>query len=527
MSPKRIATTIAASVLLTTFGYLKTAQSQQAAAPPNSVGSAELALVDRYCVGCHSDKLKTGQLSLQNLDLSNPVTHAETWEKVIRKLRTGSMPPQGMPRDLSALDKFASYLETSLDKAAMAKANPGRATLHRMNRAEYANSVRDLLALNIDVSQLLPPDDESYGFDNNADVLGVSPALLEQYVSASAKIAKIAVGDPTIGPVAATYKTRADLSQLNRIEGMPLGTRGGLVATHNFPLEGDYTFKLILARNTVDVIRGLEEVNEVEILIDNARVFSMKIGGKEDTEKETVNPTALFIEMNNRLTAKVHVTAGPHAVAATFVKKNAAQEDYILEPFLRSTLDPVNEAGLPHLEALVVAGPYNPTGSGDTPSREKIFSCTPKQSSEEVGCAREILTKLARQAYRRPVTDRDLEPLLSFYQASRNRGGNFDQGVESGIRMILSDPQFVFRLEPEPANISTGTVYRVSDTELASRLAYFLWSSLPDEQLLDLATQNKLHETATLEQQVRRMLADPKAVRWSIISRLNGCICGT
>lgn len=501
--------TLTATVLLTAFGYLKTAQSQQSVT--TAPGSAERALVDRYCVGCHSDKLKTGQLSLQNLDLSNPVAHAETWEKVIRKLRTGAMPPQGLPRDLAALDKFATYLETSLDKAAAAKVNPGRATLHRMNRAEYANSIRDLLALNIDVTQLLPPDDESYGFDNNADVLGVSPALLEQYVSASAKIAKLAVGDPGIGPVAATYRTRPDLSQVNRIEGMPLGTRGGMVANHNFPLDGEYTFKILLARNTVDVIRGLEEVNEVEILIDNARVFSMKIGGKDDTDKVTVNPTAMLQEMNDRLTAKVHVTAGPHAVAATFVKKNAAQEDYILEPFLRSTLDPVNEAGLPHIENLTIAGPYNPVGPGHTPSREKIFTCAPTQASEEVACAREILSKLAKQAYRRPVSDRDLEPLLSFYQASRNRGDNFDQGIESGIRMILSDPQFVFRFEPEPANVPVGSVYRVSDTELASRLAFFLWSSLPDEQLLELASQSKLHDKAVLEQQVRRMLADPKA----------------
>lgn len=492
--------------LLVSFGSLR---SQPAATAP---GSAERALVDRYCVGCHSDKLRTAELSLEKLDLSNPVSHAETWEKVIRKLRTGSMPPQGMPRpDAAAVDKLATYLETSLDKAAVAKANPGRATLHRLNRSEYQNSVRDLLNLEIDAAQLLPPDDESYGFDNNADVLGVSPVLLEQYINASAKVARLAVGDPTIGPVATTYKTRPDLSQLNRMEGMPLGTRGGLVAAHNFPLDGEYTFRLVLARNTVDVIRGLEEVSEVEILIDNARVFITKIGGKEDTDQVTVNPNKMMELMAQRLTARVPVTAGPHKVAATFIKRNGAQEDYILQPFLRSTLDPVNEAGLPHLEALVIAGPYNVTGVSQTPSRSKIFSCTPKQASEDVKCAREIFGKLARSAYRRPVTDRDLEPLLSFYQASRNRGGNFDQGIESGIRMLLSDPQFIYRFEPEPATVQVGSTYRISDVELASRLSYFLWSSLPDETLLTLASQNKLHENATLEQQVRRMLADPKA----------------
>ena len=497
---------VAACGLLVCLGFLR---SQPAATP---AGSAERALVDRYCVGCHSDKLKTGELTLEKLDLSNPVSHAETWEKVIRKLRTGSMPPQGMPKpDAGAVDKLASYLETSLDRAAQAKVNPGRATLHRMNRAEYQNSVRDLLSLDMDVAQLLPPDDESYGFDNNADVLGVSPVLLEQYVNASAKVARLAVGDPTIGPVASTYRTRPDLSQINRMDGMPLGTRGGLVTTHNFPLDAEYTVKIVLARNTVDVIRGLEEVSEVEILIDNARVFLTKIGGKEDTDKVTVNPNAMMAEMATRLTARVPVPAGPHKVAATFIKKNGAQEDYILQPFLRSTLDPVNEAGLPHIEAMIVAGPYNPSGVSQTPSRTKIFTCTPRQVSEEVGCAREILSKLARQAYRRPVTDRDLEPLLSFYQASRNRGGNFDQGIESGIRMVLADPQFLYRFEPEPTNVQVGSAYRVSDLELASRLSYFLWSSLPDETLLTLASQNKLRDNAVLEQQVRRMLSDPRA----------------
>jgi mono/diheme cytochrome c family protein len=511
MSRIRLKLALAAAVLVAAFGYLQTAHSQQRTATPTANGAAEKAIVTQYCVGCHSDKLKTGQLTLENLDLSNPLSHAETWEKVIRKLRVGAMPPPPMPKDQAKLDQLVNYLETTLDQAASGRTNPGRATLHRMNRAEYANSIRDLLALDIDVSQLLPPDDESYGFDNNADVLGVSPSLLEQYVNASSKVARLAVGDPNITVVAQTYRTRPDLSQLNRMEGMPLGTRGGLLANHNFPLDGEYTFRLLLARNTVDVMRGLEEENEVEILIDNARVFITKIGGDADTKALTANPITFLDEMNARLTAKVPVKAGPHKVAATFIKKNGAMEDYILQPFLRSTLDPVNEAGLPHLENLTIAGPYNATGVSKTPAREKIFTCSPKSTSEEVACARQILTKLARQAYRRPVTDRDLEPLLSFYQASRNRGGTFDQGIESGIRMILSDPQFIFRFEPETNTLSNGTVYQISDTELASRLSYFLWSSLPDETLLALAEQNKLRDPAVLEQQVRRMLADPKA----------------
>lgn len=509
MSRKGISTGWTALALVAALGYWQRAQPQQA----STAEAAEegRAVVTRYCVGCHNDRLRTAELSLEKADVANPVAHAETWEKVIRKLRTGAMPPPGLPRDAQALARLVTYLETKLDAAAAANVNPGRKTLHRLNRAEYANAIRDLLALEIDVTQLLPPDDESYGFDNNADVLGVSPSLLEQYVTASAKVARLAVGDPEISVVASTYKTRPDLSQLNRMEGMPLGTRGGLRVTHNFPLDGEYTFRLLLARNTVDVIRGLEDVSEVEILIDNARVFLARIGGKEDTEKLTANPITMLEEMNHRLTARVPVKAGPHVVAATFLRRNAAQEDYILQPFLRSTLDPVNEAGLPHLESMTIAGPYNPTGVSATPSREKIFICQPARPEEEVGCARQILGKLARQAYRRPVTDRDIEPLLSFYQASRNRGGGFEQGIESGIRMILSDPQFLFRFEPEPEHLPNGTVYQISDLELASRLSFFLWSSLPDETLLELAENNRLHDPATLEQQVRRMLADPKA----------------
>jgi mono/diheme cytochrome c family protein len=509
LSRKGISTGWTALALVAALGYWQRAQPQQA----STAEAAEegRAVVTRYCVGCHNDRLRTAELSLEKADVANPVAHAETWEKVIRKLRTGAMPPPGLPRDAQALARLVTYLETKLDAAAAANVNPGRKTLHRLNRAEYANAIRDLLALEIDVTQLLPPDDESYGFDNNADVLGVSPSLLEQYVTASAKVARLAVGDPEISVVASTYKTRPDLSQLNRMEGMPLGTRGGLRVTHNFPLDGEYTFRLLLARNTVDVIRGLEDVSEVEILIDNARVFLARIGGKEDTEKLTANPITMLEEMNHRLTARVPVKAGPHVVAATFLRRNAAQEDYILQPFLRSTLDPVNEAGLPHLESMTIAGPYNPTGVSATPSREKIFICQPARPEEEVGCARQILGKLARQAYRRPVTDRDIEPLLSFYQASRNRGGGFEQGIESGIRMILSDPQFLFRFEPEPEHLPNGTVYQISDLELASRLSFFLWSSLPDETLLELAENNRLHDPATLEQQVRRMLADPKA----------------
>ena len=477
-----------------------------AAAPPDR------ALVDKYCVTCHSDRAKTGGLTLEKIDVANIPANAETWEKVIRKLRVGAMPPSGMPKPSPAdVSAFLSSLETSLDKAYAATPNPGHATLHRLNRTEYANSIRDLLSLDVDAAALLPPDDESYGFDNNADVLGVSPVLLERYVSASRKVSRLAVGDPTQGAVAQTYRTRPDLSQATRVEGLPLGTRGGLLMHYNFPLDGKYAIKVVLARNTVDVIRGLEEAHQIEILVDGARVFLATVGGTADTEALVKNPAEARMAIETRLQARVPVKAGPRTVAVTFLQRNAAEDDYILEPFLRTTLDPVNEAGLPHIDQVVIAGPYNATGPGDTPSRRKIFVCKPANASEEVGCAKKILSTVARGAYRRPVTPTDIETLLSFYQAGRNKGGSFDEGIERALRLILSSPEFVFRFERDPSSVAAGASYRISDLELASRLSFFLWSSIPDDELLTLASANKLSDPATLDSQVRRMLADPRS----------------
>jgi hypothetical protein len=473
------------------------------------------ALLDQYCVTCHNQRAKTAGLMLDQADVSNLPSSPETWEKVIKKLRAGAMPPPGNKRpDPSEYDRLIKALEEPLDRAAAAKPNPGRFILHRLNRTEYANSIRDLLSLDVDVSSLLPPDDESYGFDNIADVLGVSPALLEQYVNASQKISRLAVGDMTIGPVAQTYRTRPDLSQDQQVEGLPLGTRGGLVVRHNFPLDGDYNIKVVLARNTVDVIRGLEEPHQIEILVDGERVFRATIGGKEDTDAITKNPTEGRTMIEARLQIRTPVNAGPHSVGVTFVKKDDAEFDYILQPFLRTTLDPVNEAGLPHVENLIVAGPYNSTGPGDTPSRRRIFVCKPANTADELPCAARILSTLARRAYRRPVTDADLTPILAFYQEGRKndgRGSAFDSGIERALRLILSNPQFLFRFEHEPANLAAGSVYRVSDVELASRLSFFLWSGIPDDELLTAAIAGKLKDSAELDRQVKRMLADPRS----------------
>ncbi len=469
------------------------------------------ALLDEYCVTCHNQQSKTAGLMLDKVDAANTPASPEIWEKVIRKLRAGDMPPLGNPRpDKAESASLIAALATPLDRAAAAKPNPGRFLLHRLNRTEYTNAIRDLLSLSVDGSSLLPPDDESYGFDNIADVLGVSPGLLEQYVNASEKIARLAVGDMTVGPLAQTYRTRPDLSQDQQVEGLPPGTRGGFVVRHNFPLDGEYTLKVVLARNSVEVPRGLEEPHQIEILVDGERVFQATVGGKQDTDVVTRSPIDGRKMLEARLQVRVPIKAGPRSVGVTFVKKDNAEFDYLLQPFLRTTLDPVNEVGLPHVESLIVAGPYNSTGPGDTPSRRQIFVCKPAKADAELPCATRILSALARRAYRRPVTDADLQPLLAFYAEGRKAGG-FDSGVEHALRLILSNPQFLFRFEREPAGLAAGSVYRVSDVELASRLSFFLWSSIPDEELLNAAAEGKLKAPAELKRQVQRMLADPRS----------------
>jgi hypothetical protein len=473
-------------------------------------GGDPRALLEEYCVSCHNQKTSIAGLALDGVDWSRLPAEAERWEKVIRKLRARAMPPPGSPRPEKAeVAGLIEMLETGLDSAAAAKPRPGRFILHRLNRTEYGNAVRDLLSVNVDVASMLPPDDESYGFDNIADVLGVSPALLEQYVNASRKIARLAVGEMSIAPELQTYRTRPDLSQDQQVEGLPLGTRGGLVVSHNFPLDGEYTLKVVLARNSVEVIRGLEEAHQVEILVDGERVFQASVGGKADTDLATKNPVASREALEARLQTRVRIKAGPRMLGVTFVKKNNAEADTLLQPFLRTTLDPVNEVGLPHVESLIVGGPYNPVGPGDTPSRRRIFTCRPANADEELPCARRILSALARRAYRRPVTDADVQPLLAFYRDGRE--GSFDSGIERALRLMLSNPQFVFRLEREPADVEAGAVYRISDVELASRLSFFLWSSIPDEELLEAAEAGKFRDPAGLDREVRRMLADKRA----------------
>ena len=488
-------------------------------------------LLNQYCITCHNEKLKTGGLALDKLDLDYPGANAETWEKVVRKLRAGMMPPAGAPRpDRKSLDGLAAAVETSLDRAAAAHPNPGRAPLHRMNRGEYANAIRDLLAVDVDASTLLPADDSSNGFDNIADVLGVSPALLERYVSAAAKISRLAVGDPETAPTDVTYTVKGDLSQTETLDGLPPGTRGGTLIKHNFPLDGEYLIKLSLTKLSFGQVFGEgAEGQELEVTLNGQRIklykldevpmFFMRekpgepfpISAASDPEAERVRMSP-DIHLEFRLTAK----AGPQTIGVDFLEKSyEAIEDLVHRPGA-STFDPnigmqYGYTTVPHLARVDITGPYKATGSGDTPSRRRIFVCHPSAAADEIPCARQIVSNLVRRAFRRAPTDSDLESLLSFYQKERNATGRFEAGIEMALRRILADPEFVFRFEPPPAGVAPGTPYRITDTELASRLSFFLWSSIPDDELLNLAIQNKLHEPAVLEQQTRRMLADERS----------------
>ena len=503
-------------MLLVVAASASAASAQQATAASNTVADQEK-LVKTYCVTCHNEKLKTAGLLLDKADLSNPPAGAEVWEKVIRRLRSGTMPPQGMPKPSpAAITGLVTYLEDSIDQAAAAKPNPGRWIAHRLNRAEYTNAVRDLLGLNIDAAQLIPSDDESYGFDNIADVLKLSPVLLERYMSAAWDLSRTAVGDPNIQASTATYILRPDLSQAKHIPGLPLGTRGGMLVKHIFPIDGDYVFKVRLTRTTTDAMRGLQEPDRLEVSIDGARVFLTSIGGDSELAalpvgQDIIDNSAIIAEnIDGRLTFRVPVKAGAHNVAVAYLKRTDAIEDTPQKEFERTTINPLSTAGKQHIDRFSITGPFDGKVGGDTVSRRKIFVCRPSMAAGELPCAKRIIAGLARQAYRRPVTDQDVETLLTFYQKGRNRGG-FDIGIEMALRALLANPEFVMRFEDEPASVASNTVYRVNDLDLASRLSFFLWSSIPDEQLLALASQGKLKDPAVLEQQVRRMLADPKS----------------
>ena len=486
------------------------AQSSRNASPSPDL-SAHKAVLQQYCMGCHNSRTRTADLALDTVDLNDAAAHPEIWEKVVRKLRTGAMPPAGMPRPSdTTYESLASGLEAALDAAAVARPQPGAPWLHRLNRSEYTNAVRDLLALDIDAASLLPADDAAAGFDNNAGLLGVSPTLLERYLSAAAKISALAVGDATLlGPTSQTYVVRGDVSQDAHIDGLPLGTRGGVAAHHTFPLNGQYVVQAELLQTNLGAVRGLLEPHVIEFSVDGARVFQTTVGGDADNAMSAANAADIIKSLDERLTTRVTIGAGPHVIAAAFLKRTSAQGGSKIQPFLRTTLDAGDHTGLPHVASLTIIGPFDATGAGDTPSRRKIFACRPATASD-LACANKILFTLGSHAYRRPMTRAETDRLMTLYREGRQQG-TFETGIEFGLRGILANPKFVFRAERDPINVAPGSTYRIDDYELASRLSFFLWSSIPDEELTVLAGRGRLREPAVLEAQMRRMLADRRA----------------
>ncbi len=418
------------------------------------------------------------------------------------------MPPAGMPRpSAQAVNSLVAWVEGAFDQAALEHPNPGRVVLHRLNRAEYANAIRDLLAFDVDAESLLPPDDANDGFDNMADTLTFSPALLEGYLHAALKISDLAVGNPHIGPTVETFRVHGDLSQDVHAEGLPLGTRGGLVARYNFPLDGEYVFKTTFIKSNRGLLRGVETPSELEVTLDGARIHLARMGGKEDEAASNENPPLVALAIEKRFDVRVPVKAGPHTVTVAFLQESSAAKIDMTEPHLRNLDNTQVVIGVPEVSDLSIGGPFHPKGVGDTPSRRRIFTC----HDDGATCARKILATIARRAYRRPLTAAQTEQLMSAYASGRSKQGTFDGGIRRALAQILTSPQFLFRFEPDPANVAPNAPYRLGDFELASRLSFFLWSSIPDDELLALAASKKLTDPIVLEGQVKRMLADRRS----------------
>ncbi len=469
----------------------------------------EAALVNEYCAGCHNDKLKSGGFSWSEIDLAHPDQHADRIEKVIRKVRAGMMPPAGARRpDAATLKQFAAGLEKKIDLAAAQQPFIDAPDLHRVNRTEYRNSVHDLLGIDVDVTELLPPDARSGAFDNMADALTITPALMQGYARAAETISRQAVGDRDAAPAMTTYNVPRTANQMRHVEGTPFGTRGGISVLHTFPADGDYKFNLSFHFWFTGNIIGSKlpkalENQQVEVSIDGERVAVFKI---DLDMQEAEGPI---------ISDPIKIKAGQHRVAAAFVMDfdGPIQDQYRLVEHTLVSTDIANHpqmTALPHLQTMAITGPFKVSGISDTPSRRRIFSCHPAKTSEEEPCATEIVSRLAKQAFRRPVAAEDMEGLMVLYQTGRKEG-DFETGVRTALQGILADPEFVFRFERVPRNVKTGQSYKISDLELASRLSYFLWSSAPDDQLITVATQGKLKDPAILEQQVKRMIADPRS----------------
>jgi hypothetical protein len=482
------------------------------------------AWVEKNCVGCHNKRTANPSENPVNLEAAafdDLLGNAGTWERVLRKLSVRAMPPPGIPRPAEAeYAGFTGWLAASLDRAWEGKSTPGRFVVHRLNRAEYANAVRDLLAVDLDVSDLLPTDGAEFGFDNIATSLKTSPLLLEGYVTAAQRVAAMAVGDPQVKPGTTEHSISREFSQNGYIDGLPLGTMGGTVVRHVFPADAEYKLSGRLVRGVQEGYAGVEgndTPNTFVITVDGTEVYTAPIGGPKDHEMQAADLAAAQPVIDKRMTGRVRVTAGPHDVGFTWKERPSQLQD-VWEPARRNSQEVHMIGGLPRLRTVSIDGPYNVRGVGEGPSRERLFACHPaaKSSSataanlDETGCASKILSNLARRAFRRPVTAADVEAPMSFYRKSRETGGNFDGGIRAGVARILSSPYFLYRIEKDPAGIRTGAAHPVSDIELASRLSFFLWSSIPDDKLLDLAAAGRLREPAVFAEQVHRMLGDER-----------------
>jgi hypothetical protein len=482
-------------------------QQATAASLPLAVSSPHRATLDRYCGTCHNERVKSGGLVLTGLDVSRPATDAATWEKVVRKLRGRMMPPAGLPRpDDATYDRLASDLESALDAAAAQQPNPGRTdTFRRLSRIEYQNAIRDILDLEVDVSALLPKDDASHGFDNVANG-ELSPTLLERYLAAAQKVSRAAVGGPLPSPASHVVILPSDLTQDDHLEGLPLGSRGGTVVRYNFPLDGSYEIQIRLSRDRNENVEGLNEPQEVELTLDGQRVQMFGV-------KPNRNQSGIYYAdeaVDKDLHTRIHVTAGPHEVGVLFPRRTFALEETERQPSLAHFNMDRHPRVQIALYSVSIAGPFTAGTVSDTPSRRRLFVCTPTNAASEDSCARQIVSTVARRAFRRTVTPADIDAPMRFYKEARADGG-FDAGIEMALRAVLASTEFLFRIERDPKNVAPQTPYRVSDVELATRLSFFLWSSVPDDELLDLAIAGRLSRPATLEQQVKRMLASPKS----------------
>lgn len=488
-----------------------TAAASIAATPTaNYLAQAEQhwGMLKTYCAPCHNAKLKNGGIAFDQLDAAGVPEHAQTWEKVVRKLRGGMMPPPGMRRpDHAESDAFVAWMEAYLDAAASLNPNPGDVALHRLNRKEYANAVYDLLGLKVDPAELLPADAQSNGFDNIADVLQTSPAFFNQYVAAARSVAVQAVGRPDPRPGSQTYINPNKGTQAFHIDGLPLGTRGGFAVQHFFPADGEYEINLPSPLRNIWFV-GIEHASTLIVTLDGVKVYQTSIGGPEDDRALDVDQSPAQEKIIARVKdIKFKAKAGPHQVAVTFLAQTLSESD----DRLTTQGDSSGFDRMARVTSFEIRGPYNPNGLSTTPSRERIFTCHPATPADEHACATRIISTVAHRAFRRPVSEQDMAELFAFYDAGRKRG-DFDEGIRSALTRILASPYFLYRVTAtEPANKIAEAVYRVGDIDLASRLSFFLWSSVPDDELLRVAESGRLKDPAVLDREVRRMLADPRA----------------